>query len=153
MDNMTKLNLLGAVVVVALTGSACDEKLSDIAGPTPNLEPTLSSIQREIFSATDSTGRTPCAQCHTNIGRNPAVPGFLLTEGQSYQSLVGHSSVNKSGAVNVIPGDPDNSYLIQKLEGRGGIVGLRMPRTGPPYLTDGQISIIRRWIELGAKND
>ena len=27
----------------------------------------------------------------------------------------------------VVPGDPDNSYLIQKLEGRPGIVGLRMP--------------------------
>jgi hypothetical protein len=25
-----------------------------------------------------------------------------------------------------------------------------MPFTGPPYLTDGQILIIRRWIALGA---
>src|SRR4030095_10998560 len=142
-----------AVALCTLTGSACDESLKDIAGPTPNLEPTLSSIQREIFSASDSSGRAACTQCHTNIGRNPAVPGFILLEGQSYQSLVGHASVNKPGAVNVIAGDPDNSYLIQKLEGRSGIVGLRMPRNGPPYLTDGQISIIRRWIELGAKND
>jgi len=31
-------------------------------------------------------------------------------------------------------------------------VGDRMPRLGP-YLSDGQIRIIRRWIELGAKND
>jgi hypothetical protein len=142
-----------AVAVAALAGSACDEKLSDIAGPTPNLEPTLSSIQREIFSAPDSTGRAACTQCHTNIGRNPSVPGFLLQEGQAYQSLVGRASVNKPGAVNVIAGDPDNSYLIQKLEGRAGIIGLRMPRNGPPYLTEGQISIIRRWIQLGAKND
>jgi hypothetical protein len=142
-----------AVALCTLTGSACDENLKDIAGPTPNLEPTLSSIQREIFSASDSSGRAACTQCHTNIGRIPAVPGFILLDGQSYQSLVGHASVNKPGAVNVIAGDPGNSYLIQKLEGRGGIVGLRMPRNGPPYLTDGQISIIRRWIELGAKND
>src|SRR4029453_2931543 len=116
MQTMAKQHAFVVLAVVVLTGSACDEKLSDIAGPTPNLEPTLSSIQREIFSGTDSTGRTPCAQCHTNIGRNPSVPGFLLTEGQSYQSLVGHPSVNKPGAVNVIPGDPDNSYFIQKLE-------------------------------------
>jgi hypothetical protein len=32
-------------------------------------------------------------------------------------------------------------------------VGLRMPRTGPPYLTDGQIEVIERWIEQGAKNN
>jgi hypothetical protein len=141
------------LAVLLLTMSACDEKLSDVAGPTPNLEPTLSSIQREIFSASDSSGRAACTQCHTNIGRNPSVPGFLLLEGQSYQSLVGRASVNNPGAVNVIAGDPDNSYLIKKLEGQSGIVGLRMPRNGPPYLTSGQISIIRRWIELGAKND
>ena len=150
---MTKLHSFAVVVAMTLCASACDEKLSDIAGPTPNLEPTLSSIQREIFSASESSGRAACTQCHTNVGRQPSVPGFLLTEGQSFNSLVGHSSVNKAGAVNVIPGDPDNSYLIQKLEGRGGIVGLRMPRNGPPYLTEGQISIIRRWIQLGAKND
>ena len=145
-----KLYASVAIVAVALAGSACDEKLSDIAGPTPNLEPTLSSIQREIFSSAEATA---CSRCHTNIGRNPSVPGFLLIEGQSFQSLVGHASVNKPGAVIVIPGDPDNSYIIQKLEGRAGIAGLRMPRNGPPFLTDGQIRIIRRWIELGAKND
>src|SRR5262245_11981039 len=145
---MTKLHSFDVVVAVPLCASACDEKLSDVAGPTPNLEPTLSSIQREIFSASDSSGRAACTQCHTNIGRQPSVPGFLLTEGQSFNSLVGHSSVNKAGAVNVIPGDPDNSYLIQKLEGRGGIVGLRMPGTGPPSVTAGQMRSISSRIRL-----
>ena len=36
------------IVVSALAMGGCDEKLSDITGPTPNLEPTLSSIQSEI---------------------------------------------------------------------------------------------------------
>ena len=57
------------------------------------------------------------------------------------------------GAIRVVPGDPENSYLIHKLEGRPGIVGVRMPQIGPPYLTDGQILVIKRWIELGARND
>jgi hypothetical protein len=52
-----------------------------------------------------------------------------------------------------VPGNPDASYLIQKLEGAPGIVGQRMPRTNGPFLTPGQISIIRRWIELGAQNN
>jgi hypothetical protein len=30
---------------------------------------------------------------------------------------------------------------------------VRMPQIGPPYLTDGQILVIKRWIELGAHND
>ena len=77
----------------------------------------------------------------------------MLLEGRSYNQLVGRASSFKPGAVLVVPDDPDGSYLIQKLEGRGDIIGQRMPRTGGPFLTDGQIRIIRRWIELGAKND
>jgi len=53
----------------------------------------------------------------------------------------------------VVPGDPDNSYLLRKLEGAADIAGVRMPRGTGPSLMAGQISIIRRWIELGAKND
>ena len=136
----------------ALMGSACDEKLRDVAGPTPDLQPTLSSIQREIFNKQDSSGRLSCTQCHTNAGRNPAA-GLLLIDGQSYAALVGRASTAKPGAVFVTPGDPENSYLIKKLEGDPSIVGLRMPRNNGPFLTPGQISIIRRWIQLGAKND
>jgi hypothetical protein len=50
----------------------------------------------------------------------------------------------------VDPGNPDRSYMVHKIEGRAGIVGRRMPFNGPPYLTDGQILIMRRWIERGA---
>ena len=136
----------------ASIGSACDEKLSDVAGPTPDLQPTLSSIQREIFNKQDSTGRLACIQCHTNAGRTPS-GGLLLIDGNSYASLVGKPSTAKPGAVLVAPGDPDNSYILHKLEGAPTIVGVRMPRGAGPFLTAGQISIIRRWIELGAKND
>ena len=30
------------------------------------------------------------------------------------------------------------------------IVGQQMPRTGGPFLTDGQVLIIKRWIAIGA---
>jgi len=140
-----------AAALACATG-ACDEKLSDVAGPTPDLEPTLSSIQREIFNTTDSSGRVACIQCHSDSGRTPAA-NLVLLEGRSHASLVGRASGMKAGAVLVIPGSPDESYIIHKLEGRSDIVGQRMPRTTGPFLTDGQISIIRRWIELGAQND
>jgi Planctomycete cytochrome C len=137
---------------VALAAAGCDESLRNVAGPTPDLEPRLSSIQRLIFEAPDSSGRAACSGCHTSTGR-PAAAGLNLVGASAHSNIVGVASGGKPGAVRVVPGDPDNSYLIQKIEGRGGIVGERMPRTGGPYLTEGQVLIIRRWIELGALND
>lgn len=136
-----------ALLVLAM---GCDEKLSDVAGPTPGLAPTFSSIQQQIFQTTDSSGRLACTQCH----QGPAAPfGLSLLPDEAYQNLVGVPSGGKPGAVRVVPGDPENSYLIHKLEGRSDIVGQRMPRTAGPFLTDGQISIIKRWIAEGANNN
>ena len=140
------LLLVGAACAVL---ASCDEKLASVAGPTPNLEPTFASIQREIFESTDSAGRSACTSCHSNTGRAPS-GGLNLNHDVAYEQLVGATSRAKPGAVRIIPGDPDNSYLIQKLEGAAGIVGRRMPQNGPPYLTDGQILIVRRWITIGA---
>jgi hypothetical protein len=110
--------------------------------------PTFSSIQRDIFDASDAAGREACTFCH-----NPASPrfresGLNLRADVAYDQLVGVRSRQRS-MLRVAPGDPENSYLLHKLEGRSGIFGDRMPET-PPYLTDGQIAIIRRWIEIGA---
>lgn len=132
--------------------AACDEKLADVAGPSPNLTPTFSSIQTEIFNARDSAGRAACTECH-NAANSRFTAGLSLVAGVSYQSLVGIPSTRKPGAIRVVAGDPDNSYLVQKLLGSSGIAGGRMPFGTGPFLTDGQIRIIRRWIELGAKND
>jgi len=145
------LSLLVAAAVFAGT-AACDEKLSDLTGPTPNLQPTFSSIQKEIFDTTDSSGRLACVNCHTSIGRVPPA-GLDLTAGNSYSRLVGVSSVERPGVLRVVAGDPDNSYLVHKLEGRSDIVGGRMPRGTGPFLTDGQMLVIRRWIAEGAQNN
>jgi hypothetical protein len=132
--------------------AGCDENLSDLTGPTPNLAPNFASIQKEIFSTQDSSGRLACIQCHTNVGRNPAA-GLNLVDGVSYGALVGRPAINKPGETFVIPGDPDNSYLVKKLEGTAGIVGLRMPRNNGPFLTEGQMLVIRRWIKEGAASN
>ena len=149
---MRHASALALAAVLCASASGCDEKLSDVAGPTPNLEPTFSSIQREIFSSGDPSGRVACTQCHNTQGAQLAAR-LNLTEGAAYAALVGVPSSNKPGAVRVIPGDPDNSYLIHKLEGGPAIVGERMPRTAGPFLTAGQMLVIRRWIQLGANND
>jgi hypothetical protein len=149
---LTRVLVLSVLLAVTATLAACDESLSSLAGPTPSLTPTFASIQHEIFEAADSAGRAACVQCHTSTGRVPT-GGMNLNHDVAYNQLVNFPVREKPGAIRVIPGDPDNSYLIQKLEGATGIAGRRMPFTGPPYLTDGQILIIRRWITLGAPNN
>ena len=148
-----RLVLLVCVVAFASFIAACDEKLSDIAGPSPSLQPTFASIQHEIFETTDASGRAACTNCHTDAGGRTPSGGLNLRHDLAYASLVNVPSRNKAGAVRVIPGDADNSYICHKLEGLPGIVGERMPRTGGPYLTEGQMTIIKRWIATGARND
>lgn len=137
--------------VAALGAAGCDERLRDLTGPSPNLQPTFSSIQQEIFQTTDTAGRSLCVGCHTNAGRTPA--GGLNMAVDAYAAMVNVPSRGRPDAVMIVPGDPDASYLIRKLEGHSSIVGLRMPRNGPPFLTDGQVLVIRRWIAIGAPRD
>jgi len=150
---MMRLFLLTVCAAAGLAAAGCDENLKTITGPTPELTTTFTSIQQNIFAAPDSSGRVACTGCHTSVGRTPS-SGLDLAGANAHGQLVNVASIGKPGAVRVIPGDPDNSYLIHKIEGRPTIVGLRMPRgTTGPFLTDGQIRVIKRWIELGALNN
>ena len=86
--------------------------------------------------------------CHKATGING---GLDLSHDVAYDHCVNVRSAT-SGAIRIIPGDPDNSYLVHKLEGKTrwpDIKGRQMPLNASP-LTDGQILIIRRWIALGA---
>jgi hypothetical protein len=147
---MTRLFLIAVCTAAGLVCAGCDEKLSSITGPTPDLAPTFTSIRQNIFAAPDSSGRVACTGCHSSVGRTPSA-GLDLASATAHAQLVNVPSNGKPGATRVIPGDPENSYIIHKLEGRSDIVGLRMPRgTAGPFLTAGQIRVIKRWIELGA---
>ena len=53
------------------------------------------------------------------------------------------------GATRVVPGSPETSLLIDKLEERLERCGQRMPDRGP-YLDDASIEAIRTWIAEGA---
>lgn len=103
--------------------------------------PTLSNIQATLFN-------TSCAVsgCH----RGSAAPlGLDLSPGNAHGNLVNVSSQEVPDLLRVEPGNPDDSYLVRKIEGGPNIVGERMPRGRPP-LTDAQIQRIRAWIEDGA---
>jgi hypothetical protein len=66
----------------------------------------------------------------------------------SAANLVNVTSAQAPPLQRVTPGDPNNSYLIQKLEGTAS-VGARMPAFSPP-LDQATIDAIRDWISNGA---
>lgn len=103
--------------------------------------PTLAEIQASVFTPT-------CATSGCHAGAAPA-QGMSLEDGNSFAALVGVSSNQIPAILRVAAGDPDNSYLIQKLEGSAGIVGMRMPLVGGP-LDPALIADIRQWISEGA---
>jgi urease beta subunit len=139
-----------AFVVAAAGAAGCDESVADLAGPT-TVEATFSGIQTAIFENGDPNGRSACTECH-NTQFAQVNGGLDLSRQAAYASLVNVASRGKPGAVRVVPGNPASSYLVHKLEGRSDIVGVRMPISGP-FLTAGQIAVISRWIELGARRD
>ncbi len=90
--------------------------------------------------------------CSFSICHGGGSSGGLSLTGDAaadYAALVGVASSGKPDETLVIAGDPDNSYLVKKLEDASGIAGDAMPSTGP--LTDAQIQLIRDWIADGAK--
>jgi len=139
-----KLGVLSLSILLGAVG--CSSSSSSPSSPSPTPTVTFSTqIQQQIFNPA-------CTACHTDEGRTPS-SNLNLKSGVSISNLVNVASVGKAGAVRVIPGNPSGSYLIQKLEGASDIVGLRMPRNGPPFLTTEQVALIRQWIQNGAPNN
>lgn len=108
-------------------------------GGSGGISADFQSIQDNVF--------TPiCTQCH--IGAS-APQGLQLDAAHSYALLVGVPSNEKPSLERVRPGDPDNSYMLQKLQGAPGIVGGQMPLNQPP-LPAATLAAIRQWIANGA---
>lgn len=90
-----------------------------------------------------------CGGCHG--GDEPQGDLLLLGEG-TYEILLGQS-LQSPGLPLVAPGDPDGSYLWQKLVDAEGIVGLGMPidpLEGVRTLSEGALADIETWILNGA---
>jgi methionine-rich copper-binding protein CopC len=141
----TLIASLAAAAVAGCTagsGTGLDQNGQPIGstGGTPPLTADFTSIQVNVF--------TPiCTKCHIGAG---APQGLQLDAAHSYSLLVGVPSAEQPNLLRVKAGDPDNSYIIRKLEGGPGIVGVQMPADGPPYLPQATINVIRSWITNGA---
>ncbi|MBX3724460.1 MAG: hypothetical protein KF823_00900 [Xanthomonadales bacterium] len=90
-----------------------------------------------------------CDGCH--IGG--AFGNLSLDPGVSYANLVNVPADNAAAMRDrVEPDDIDASFLFRKIncENLDDAYGLRMPRSGPPYLSLLQQSVIMDWINEGA---
>jgi hypothetical protein len=107
--------------------------------PPPTGQADFQQIQDTIF--------TPiCTACHAGAG---APQGLRLDAANSYALLVNTPSAEAPSVLRVKPGDPDSSYIVQKIEGRASVGG-RMP-LGGPALPQTSIDLVRQWIAAGAQ--
>lgn len=122
------------VVVTAIALSHCDDEVvgpdgspSDVVFPDSNV--SFAAHVQPLFTQT-------CAipGCHDD-GQN-----------QSQLRLTSYSSTVVEIPGIVVPGNPDNSVLVWRIEGTQGV---RMPLNRNP-LNSNQIRGIRKWIEEGA---
>ena len=128
-----------AICACAGNGEGLDANGRPLSGAQQPLVPELQSIQDHVF--------TPiCTACH--IGASAPL-GFRLDADSAYAMLVNAPSVEVPSLQRVTPGNPDASYLIQKLEGHAAVGG-RMP-LGQPALDQATIDTIRQWITNGAQ--
>lgn len=162
-DDTYRVRLLGsgASVILDLDANALDGEFSGtfpsgdgteggdfvatftLAAPAPApAGPTLDEIQSSVF--------TPiCSGCHTGPMGESLPGGMDLTNADaSFANLVGVPSIEVPELSRVEAGDPDNSYLVHKIEGTAS-EGAQMPLGGPP-LDQALIDDIRQWIADGA---
>ncbi len=138
-----------AIAIVTLTLAACgagsgeglDQNGQPLRPPPAGLQPTLASIQDNVFTVTCAV-----SGCHGGAG---AQYGLQLDPGFSAGNLINVPSPRNPNLIRVVPRDPDASFLIQKLQGADGLLGDRMP-DGGPYLATATVNVIRQWIQDGA---
>lgn len=128
------------VVTTVACGGSSPSSPSGGGGGTTAVTATLSSIQSQVFSQR-------CYGCH---GTNRREQNLDL-QNNGHGNIVNRQS-NQTSLMLVSPGNPDQSYLLHKVEGRSGIVGSRMPQ-GQAALSAEEITAIRTWIQNGALNN
>lgn len=134
--------VLGVSVVLSGCGGGGD----GYNAPPPQQQQPPPATQ-SLFQQVQSTVLTPnCTGCH--VGAN-APAGLRLDAANSYAMLFNVASTQVPTLLRVAASDPQNSYLVQKLEGRAAVGG-RMPLGRDP-LPQASIDLVRSWIAAGAQ--
>ena len=146
MAHVRSRHFVSAALLFTLAGCAGDGTGVEDPGPKPTA-PTLSGDVQPILTAN-------CAFSGCHAGASPA-QGMNLSDGQTYTNTVNVASNELPSMDRIEPGDPDNSYLVNKVQGTQAGVGGgggQMPLGGTPLTTE-QVDAIRAWVAAGAMNN
>jgi hypothetical protein len=133
----------GALDEDALPMKCVPAKGSD---PCANVASTLESLEQHVFSPTCSRDT-----CHSGPQSEHTLS---LLPGEAYANLVDvqpdNVTARLAGKLRVDPGNPENSFILDKLRGTLTMdEGERMPR-GLPQIPAREIALIESWIAAGA---
>ncbi len=114
--------------------------------PCDDATSTVDFLERRVFAPTCSRDT-----CHVGPQSDHTLS---LLPGEAHLNLVGvqpdNVTARMAGKLRVDPGDPDNSFLLDKLRGTlDPDEGERMPR-GLPKISKKEIALLEAWIEAGA---
>ena len=105
------------------------------------IQPTLDSIQAIVFGPSCAT-----SGCHDAVSERALLN--LSDADTSLAQLLNVMATQNNAKLRVVAGDPNASYLVEKLEGPGDVGG-QMPPSG--QLPQDQLTAIRDWITNGAQ--
>jgi hypothetical protein len=130
--------------------TSVDEGQTVAADFTASITVEFASDIQPVF-----TGNCALSGCHAGANPNPPEKPMSLEMGNAYDNIVNVSAGQLPSMDRVEPGQPDDSYLVHKIQGTQGTVGgsgVQMPATGGP-LPDATIDMIRQWVTEGAANN
>jgi len=137
--------LASLLLAGALFAGCFSDRTTGPSGPGGTV--SFANDVQPIFS-----GSCAFSGCHGTSNANPGGKPMVLASGQAYNNIVGVFSVELTTMQRIQAGQPNNSYLIHKIQGShqsvGGSGG-RMPLGSAP-LSQAQIDLIRSWVANGA---
>ena len=119
-----KASLLGALALFFATSMICIPAVYSQQG-TP------------AFSDVDQIFQARCVKCHS---------GTRPPEGLRLESYKDAMAGSKDMQI-IVKGEPGKSELVKRIK---GISKPRMPKDGPPWLSEKEITLIENWIAAGA---
>lgn len=125
----------------------CEDVTADVE---PQGAITLSSIRDTLFVSSCTF-----SSCHAAQG---AAAGLDLQGPDLHAALMNHEVLGHTSLPLVEPGDPEGSWLYQRIatcdpRDDGGMAISHMPLNAPTLADPRLVAKVRAWIEAGARND